>query len=435
MHRQLNHAWRRTAGRTAGLLATVVTVSALAGAGWAPLALTAIGLLGWQYWRLHCLTHRLLTRKPAPERDGPGIWQALETLLDHTRKTQRRRQRRLMQRLLAYRAAAEALPDAVVVVDRTTQRIAWCNRASAPLLGLTSSTDIGQPIAARLQPLPLAHWLATGRHAEPILDVPSPVSPAVRLQLRLVPYSTHHWLMIARDVTQLQHLEQVRRDFVANVSHELRTPLTVLHGYLDMLEPEDLPHTGTMLTEMRQQSERMKQLVEDLLTLSRLEATDAGSHQTVPLAPLLSALVSEARAMSRQRHVVDVIDEGDIDLIGVPGDLHSALSNLISNAVRHTPEGGRIVIQVAVREDGAAISVRDTGPGIAAEHLPRLTERFYRVSHSRSRESGGTGLGLAIVKHILSAHNARLEIRSEPGNGSTFTCLFDSDHVTVRNKP
>ncbi|MEG1681092.1 MAG: ATP-binding protein, partial [Stenotrophomonas sp.] len=232
---------------------------------------------------------------------------------------------------------------------------------------------------------------------------------------------------------KLLHLEQVRRDFVANVSHELRTPLTVVHGYLDMMDPEDFPDTGPMLSEMRKQSQRMAQLVEDLLTLSRLESQQHAELETVSMTSMLASLSREAEAHSQGRHTIVVEDQAGVDLAGSNKELHSAFSNLLTNAVRYTPAGGRITLTFSREGNGAVLAVTDTGYGIPANHLPRLTERFYRVSSSRSRESGGTGLGLSIVKHILGLHQARLEIRSEVGQGSTFACHFDAEHVRPRN--
>lgn len=407
-------------------------LGALLGQLWPALALAAIALLGWQHVRLYRWAATRPTRRPLPPSSGKGLWTTLARLRQQDLQQARARKRRLLEMLKAYRAAADALPDAVVVVDRNTQRIEWFNQAAGPLLGLNNVAERGRALVARLAPMPLAHWLATGRHAEPILDATSPADPNIRLHLRLIPYSDHRWLLVARDVTKLLQLERVRRDFVANVSHELRTPLTVIHGYLDMVEAEDFPGTGHMIDEMRLQSRRMTQLVEDLLTLSRLEAQQLGDMEQVPMASILANLLREAQALSQGRHQISVSDDGLVDLLGSARELHSAFSNLVSNAVRYTPDGGRIELQLARQGNGAVLTVSDSGLGIASAHLPRLTERFYRVSSSRSRESGGTGLGLSIVKHILGLHHARLEIHSEVGVGSRFCCHFDASHVTAR---
>jgi two-component system phosphate regulon sensor histidine kinase PhoR len=227
-------------------------------------------------------------------------------------------------------------------------------------------------------------------------------------------------------------LEHVRRDFVANVSHELRTPLTVVHGYLDMMDPIDNPEWAPMLEEMRKQSQRMNELLEDLLTLSRLEARDHLTDEPVAMQPLLITLRREADALSQGRHSLGVEDTAHCNLTGSSKELHSAFSNLVSNAIRYTPTGGRVTIRFArTPEGGAALSVQDSGYGIPAQHLPRITERFYRVSTSRSRETGGTGLGLSIVKHVLGLHGAHLHIESEVGRGSTFSCIFGAERVLV----
>jgi len=413
------------------LLAAALALGLLLGQPWPAVAIAALALLAWQVWRLQRLVVRLGARQRVLP-VGRGLWGELDRLLDRGQREIRARKRRLLGMLRAYRAAAAALPDAVVVVARDHQRVLWFNEAATSLLGLRYPLDIDAALGERLQPLPVAHWLAAGRKAEPLLDVGSPVAADVRLNMRLIPYSDELWLLVARDVTKLVRLEQMRRDFVANVSHELRTPLTVIHGYLEMLDPADLPDWAPMLGEMRRQSQRMTQLVEDLLTLSRLEAQDAVVDEHVPMAPMLSTLKREADALSQQRHTVTVEDTAGVDLVGSPRELHSAFSNLVSNAVRYTPAGGNIRIRFARDLDGAVLSVEDSGVGIPASHLPRLTERFYRVSTSRSRESGGTGLGLAIVKHVLGLHQSRLDIDSEVGKGSTFACHFGADRVEPR---
>jgi two-component system phosphate regulon sensor histidine kinase PhoR len=413
------------------LLAGALVLGTLLGQPWPALAIAAIALLGWQVLRLQGLVVRLGARQRVLP-TGRGLWGELDRLLDRGQRDMRTRKRRLLGMLRAYRAAAAALPDAVVVVARDHQRILWFNEAATTLLGLRYPQDIDAALGERLQPLPVAHWLAAGRKAEPLLDVASPVAAELRLNMRLIPYSDELWLLVARDVTKLVRLEQMRRDFVANVSHELRTPLTVIHGYLEMLDPADQPDWAPMLGEMRRQSQRMTQLVEDLLTLSRLEAQDAVVDEHVPMAAMLSTLKREADALSQQRHAVSVEDRAGIDLLGSPRELHSAFSNLVSNAVRYTPAGGSIRIRFAREGDGAVLSVEDSGVGIPASHLPRLTERFYRVSTSRSRESGGTGLGLAIVKHVLGLHQGRLGIASDVGRGSTFSCHFGADRIEPR---
>ena len=426
-------AWTKTLGQLALVLAVAVVAGVLVGQPWPVVTVAALGVVAWHYWKLHGVLRRLTARQRLAPPSGVGVWNELDRLLYRSQADMRARKRRLLDMLRAYRAAAMALPDAVVVVERNSQRVLWFNSAATSLLGLAYPRDINAALGQRLQSMALAPWLSAGRNAEPLMDAASPLDPDLRLSLRLIPYSEELWLLVARDVSKLMRLEQVRRDFVANVSHELRTPLTVIHGYLDMLDPADQPEWAPMLSEMQRQSQRMTQLVEDLLTLSRLEAQDRLADESVSMASMLATLKREAEALSQGRHHVVLQDEASVDLWGSTKELHSAFSNLVSNAVRYTPADGTITIRFAREGDGAVLSVRDSGFGIPAAHLPRITERFYRVSTSRSRESGGTGLGLAIVKHVLSLHQARLEIASDVGRGSTFSCHFGAERVHRRD--
>ena len=426
-------AWFRTLGQLALALAAGLALGVAIGQPWPVLTATALGVVAWHYWKLRRLLLRLTARQRELPPEGGGVWNQLDRLLHRRQEEVRGRKRRLIAMLRAYRAAATAMPDAIVVVERNSQRIQWFNEAATRLLGLRYPRDLGASLGDRLQPLPVAHWLAAGRHAEPLTDTPSPVHPDLRLSLRLIPYSDELWLLVARDVSKVMRLEQMRRDFVANVSHELRTPLTVVHGYLDMLDPEEKPDWAPMLGEMQRQSQRMTQLVEDLLTLSRLEAQEALPEETVSMPSMLASLRREAEALSQRRHTVTVEDAAGVDLWGSTKELHSAFSNLVSNAIRYTPAGGSLRIRfLPERDGGVSLAVEDTGYGIPASHLPRITERFYRVSTSRSRESGGTGLGLSIVKHVLNLHQARLEIESEVGRGSRFACRFGRERVRAR---
>lgn len=339
------------------------------------------------------------------------------------------RSRRLATALHDLREAASQLPDAVVLLDEQRQ-VRWFNPAAETLLGLHLPHDRGVLLQQRLAPSAFADWLG-GSALEALNNVTAPGQADSQLSVSLLPFGPHQHLLLARDISQLNRLEQMRRDFVANVSHELRTPLTVIHGYLELLNPEDVPQLAPVLDEMRLQSKRMGQIVEDLLTLSRLETQHRADDERVPMSALLSTIRKEAEAISQGRHQITLEMGTDADLLGSPKDLHSALSNLASNAVRYTPAGGSITIRWKLTPSGAAYSVRDTGFGISAPHLARLTERFYRVSSSRSRDSGGTGLGLSIVKHVLQLHQAHLQIESQPGAGSTFTCYFDAARVLL----
>jgi two-component system phosphate regulon sensor histidine kinase PhoR len=337
------------------------------------------------------------------------------------------RVRRLLEELHDVRDAATSLPDALVLLD-VHGGVRWCNRSAERLLALAWPRDRGVILASRYAGHKLGDWLGGGG-AEPVEDVPAPADTTMHLQVTLMPYGHDQRLLLARDISRLARLEQVRRDFVANVSHELRTPLTVIHGYLELLDPEDVPALAPVLDEMRAQSQRMRQIVEDLLALSRLEMERRLPEERVAMQPLLLTLRHEAEALSQGRHRITLEDEAHCDLLGSAKDLHSAFGNLVSNAVRYTPDDGAVTIRWRRTAAGAEYSVADTGYGIPAEHLSRLTERFYRVSSSRSRGSGGTGLGLSIVKHVLNLHGAELRIESEAGVGSTFTCVFDRSYL------
>lgn len=360
-------------------------------------------LLGWRYSPWH----------------GRG-----EAARKRTASSARQRPRRLARYLRTARDALHALPEAIVLLDAGRERVLWFNPAAQQLLGLAWPEDIGCRIDERLPHLVLTEWLAQPQPA-PRHDLPAPGDASRRLKLELLRGAHGQPLLWVQDVSRLLRLEDMRRDFVTTVSHELRTPLTVLHGYLDMLEGEATPAWQDIIPEMQKQSQRMKQLVDDLLTLSRLDAGKTPPAQIVPMAPLLQNLLREAEGLSKGRQHIRLHAAPGLDLLGMEKELHSAFSNLISNAVRYTPEGGHITITFsALPQGGAVFSVSDDGYGIAPQHLPRLTERFYRVSQSRARESGGTGLGLAICKHVLNLHDARLEIESMLGQGSTFRCIF-----------
>ncbi|MEO6173403.1 MAG: phosphate regulon sensor histidine kinase PhoR, partial [Arenimonas sp.] len=341
--------------------------------------------------------------------------------------------RRLLGLLRAYRQAGAALHDGGLIVQRNSSQIVWFNKAAKRFLGLSYPRSIGTNLLSHLASPRVHEWFLAGDTDESLMDLACPHDENIRLSLRLLPYSNEQFLVVVRDVTKLMQLEHMRRDFVANVSHELRTPLTVVHGYLDMMEPEDNPEFAPMIEEMRKQSARMAQLVEDLLTLSRLDAQDALREEVIPMQMMLTTLRREAEALSQGHHKISIEDMAQCDIYGAHKELHSAFSNLVSNAVRYTPYNGTISIRFEQALDKTLrLSVKDSGYGIPAQHLPRITERFYRVSTSRSRESGGTGLGLSIAKHVLSLHQARLEIASEVGKGSQFSCVFSGDRARAR---
>ncbi|MEW6131651.1 MAG: phosphate regulon sensor histidine kinase PhoR [Pseudomonadota bacterium] len=365
-----------------------------------------------------------------PPRDI-GVWGDIFYRLERLQKRQTQSQSELATALGRFQHAAEAVPDGIVILNEQ-DRIEWSNPASHRLLGLSPERDRGQYIHYLMRQSDFVDFLDTRDYSRQ-LNIASPVNRNIRLMMQLVPFGADQKLLMVRDVTELERVDAMRRDFVANVSHELRTPLTVVGGFVETLNDLDKPanadlkhYFGIMLTHTR----RMQRLLDDLLTLSRLESSGSGiTEEQVHMPELVRELAREAESLSRSRHTVRVEIESQDWLAGSLQELQSAFSNLVSNAVRYTPEGGEITLRWSVHKGQPVFSVTDTGEGIAAEHIPRLTERFYRVDRSRSRETGGTGLGLAIVKHILTRHKARLEIRSTPGKGSTFSAIFPAERL------
>ncbi len=364
-----------------------------------------------------------------------GLWgEAVERVRRLVRQQQdlvRESDKRLQDIL----GALQASPNGVVLLDEEG-RIEWCNETAAEHFGFDPQRDAMQSIRNLVRDPEFSAYLTQNDYAHDVVLEGRGSTPSrpVRVSVHVHTYGEGRALLLSRDVTALEQAEAMRRDFVANVSHEIRTPLTVLTGFVETLQTLDLeaPDRARYLAMMAQQAARMQSVVQDLLTLSRLEGSPLpGMAEWTPVSSLLQRCEEESRALSAlltqnqaQGHVLE-FDTGAAqwqDIAGSPAELQSALSNLISNAVRYTPGGGRIVVRWERAADGGAVfSVQDTGPGIAPEHIPRLTERFYRVDRSRSRETGGTGLGLAIVKHVLQRHGASLDIRSTLGKGSTFS--------------
>ena len=424
-----------------------VYARALAVLGWLVAAAAAIGLVagpawGWAFFcagLLACAGYhtRNLARlaawleKPLFEEvpEASGSWDDVLRGLHRHERDSRRRQQEAAEALTRFRRAAQALPDGVAILD-AQNRIEWCNDAAAAHLGIDARADVGRPIQNLVrEPAFVAYMAGPGPASAPLLV---PLERGRIHAVRIVPYGEDHKLLLSSDVTQEERLETMRRDFVANVSHELRTPLTVLVGFLETVRELKLDpqRVRDYLAMMQDQAARMHRIIEDLLVLSQLESAPPPSSERVRVTPLLERLRADAEALSGGRHSVSLEASPDTDLLGSEGELASAFGNLVTNAVRYTPPGGEIRLKWRNGAGGARFSVEDTGVGIAAEHLPRLTERFYRVDRSRSRESGGTGLGLAIVKHALSRHDARLEIESTPGKGSRFSACFPAHRLS-----
>ncbi|WP_404302955.1 phosphate regulon sensor histidine kinase PhoR [Alicycliphilus denitrificans] len=399
---------------------------------------------GWESW--HGLRVLAWLRQEGHPAQAPalrglaGLWREA---VDRMRRLLRQREQQAAAsdaRLQAFLQALQASPNGVILLD-AAGHIEWCNQTAAEHFGLDAGRDLMQSIGNLLREPDFSAYLAAGDYRHDVL-LPgrgsTPTHP-IQLSVHLHSYGDGRRLMLSRDVTQLEQAEAMRRDFVANVSHEIRTPLTVLAGFVETLQtlPLQEAERARYLGLMAQQASRMQHLVQDLLTLSRLEgAALPGMEHWTGVRQLLQSCEQEAHGLSAQLTPQGAKPQRLVfpsaahlqqcgEIAGNPEELHSALSNLISNAVRYTPAGGSISVDWQALPDGSArFSVRDSGPGIAPEHLPRVTERFYRIDRSRSRDSGGTGLGLAIVKHSLQRHGAALHISSVLGQGSEFSAHF-----------
>jgi two-component system phosphate regulon sensor histidine kinase PhoR len=357
--------------------------------------------------------------------NGIGAWGEVFARLYRQQRASEIAQQRLVDNEERFRRTISALPDGIILVDATFQ-IEWCNPVAERHLGISLKRDIGLRLTNLVREPAFVAYLAAARFDQP-LQFSTLALPGATLSLAVVEFEPARSILVTRDITQSERVDAMRRDFVANVSHELRTPLTVVKGFLEsMIDGGDDLSTVRMhhLNLMYEQSERMHRLVEDLLTLSRLESQEGPDFEdVVDAAQLVAEVADEARTLSSGRHKITVEAES-LKLRGGRDELRSAFGNLVSNAVRYTPAGGQIRLRCRELDGGVALEVEDSGIGVAPEHIPRLTERFYRVDKSRSRETGGTGLGLAIVKHVLIRHQARLDIRSEIGRGSCFTVFF-----------
>jgi two-component system phosphate regulon sensor histidine kinase PhoR len=362
---------------------------------------------------------------------GGGLWGDVFDQIRRLMKQAGRRQDQLTGMVERFQSAASAMPDAVVILSQDDE-IEWANPSARHLFGVDFPGDTGLRLSNLVRDPDFADYLINSDYAEP-LEMRSPADSEISLSLQIIPFGSRQKLVLARDITRLMRLEQVRRTFVANVSHELRTPLTVLAGYVETLHEMDSPGATDLrrhLATMREQTIRMKQLVDDLLTLSRLETSPPPrAEETVDVALLATRLKEQAEMLGGHQHTITITADPHVKLRGSRDELVSAFSNLVNNAVRYTAPGGTIRISWQPDNQGATFSVTDTGEGIAPEHIPHLTERFYRVDTARSRASGGTGLGLSIVKHVLLRHQARLGVTSEIGKGSSFRCVFPGTRI------
>jgi two-component system phosphate regulon sensor histidine kinase PhoR len=367
-----------------------------------------------------------------------GVW---GEAVDRIRRLLKTRDQQLTDgqtRLNEFLAAMQASPNGVVLLD-ADGRIEWCNQMATEHFGVDASRDLMQHIANLVREPAFKHYMAAGDFLHDVLVPGSCSTPArpVKLSVHVHSYGKNRKLLLSRDITAVELAEAMRRDFVANVSHEIRTPLTVLSGFIETIQtlPLNALERTRYLALMAQQSQRMQTLVSDLLTLSRLEGSPSpGGNDWIASSALLTQCEQEARALSAvllpQGHRIEFDFGPACEICGIQRELYSAMSNLVTNAVRYTSDKGLVRVTWTVRPDGRGeFTVKDSGPGIAPEHIPRLTERFYRVDRSRSRETGGTGLGLAIVKHVAQRHGAELSIQSQLGQGSRFSIVLPTIRV------
>jgi len=422
--------WHHELLRVLGVFGAAWMLGWWVGNLWASLAIAGWAYLGWHLYQIFRLQRWLIHHKSLSCPHAGGIWQEIARQLDQLQHRNRKRKNKLSGLLKRFQKFTKALPDAFVVLEKN-YTIEWFNKVSTTLLGLQVGKDIGLRITDLLREPLFIDYVEQGPARAESIKIISPCNPDIMLRVHLVPYSEKRLLLIARDITRMHTLEQIRRDFVANFSHELRTPLTVISGFLETLtlgEQSCQEQCRRPLALMNQQTQRMQNIVNDLLLLSQLESEDneqQRSEETVIVMTLVENICAEARALSGElAHHIEVDGDADIALLGNAKELASAFSNIIFNAVHYTPAHGTIWVRWYADHSGAHLEVQDTGEGIAKQHLPRLTERFYRIDSGRSRARGGTGLGLAIVKHVLHRHQATLHIDSRLGIGSTFCCDF-----------
>jgi two-component system phosphate regulon sensor histidine kinase PhoR len=427
-----------TLSQAAWFLLGRIGAVALAGAiiGWLlgsvgiGIAVAVTAALGWQLLNLFRLDYWLRDRTRRDPPDVSGMWGDVVSRVVRLHRRKRYHKQRLLDVFRELRRSTASMPDGVVVLNAQWE-ISWFNRTAGRLLNLRRRVDHGIRIANLLRDPKFGRYLQEADFDEPLV-LPHGTDNARHLSFQVVPYGGDQRLMLVRDVSRQVALESMRKDFVANASHELRSPLTVMTGYLEtLLQDEDMDKdVRAPLGEMQRQTQRMNGIVNDLLDLSRLDAaTEEPAREEIDVRAMCAVLRQDVLARPvRPELRVDI--QTDARLLGDESEILSAFSNLVDNAVKYTPTTG--VVRLVWRRDesgGARFAVADTGPGIAPEHLPRLTERFYRVDAGRARDAGGTGLGLAIVKHVLQHHGATLEVASTPGIGSTFACVFPARRV------
>jgi two-component system, OmpR family, phosphate regulon sensor histidine kinase PhoR len=422
--------WLSLTVRLTVALSIGLVLGLIFGAPWAAIAVVLAIYLATQWLHLLRLLRWLQADQTELAPELPGPWGHLLAMIVRLYRRKQFHKQRLLRLLRELRRSTAAMPDGVVVLNPQAE-ILWFNRTAARLLGFRGKSDFGLRIENLVRQPEFVRYLRGGQFTSPVI-VRSSAGAEQYLSLQIVPYGAGQLLTLVRDVTREARLEAMRKDFVANASHELRSPLTVISGYLETLTTDaDLdPALAGPLQEMQRQAQRMTSIVQDLIELSRLESSDSdAARQPIDVVALMAQLRQDVLARPQHPAQVQVRAESNAMLLGEELQIHSAFANLVDNAAKYTPSDGSVQMRWWIDDDGGHFSVTDTGIGIASEHIPRLTERFYRIDAGRSRSTGGSGLGLAIVKHVLQRHGAELSIDSQEGRGSSFTCHFPSERL------
>ena len=425
-------AWWFAAGRLLGTVVIGCGVGWLFGNVWGGLACALALHLAWVLVNLFRLEWWLRHRSYADPPDVGGVWGEIIAQIVRLHRRKRFHKQRFVQLMRQLQRSTAALPNGVVILN-AQREIVWFNRMAARLLNLRRTADLGMRIEHLMREPEFVRYLGGGDYTNPVI-VRTSTGEECYLSMQVAPYGDGQLLLLVSDVSRQMRLEAVRRDFVANASHELRSPLTVISGYLETLAQDSAVDADLQgpIAEMRRQAERMTAIIRDLLELSRLEETgEIVGGEPIDIAALMALLRKDVLARAMHPREVRMRIDSTAQLNGDEPEIHSAFSNLVDNAAKYTAAEGSLEMRWWVDEDGGHFSVSDTGMGIPPEHIPRLTERFYRVDPGRSRSTGGSGLGLAIVKHVLQRHGATLEVQSTLGIGSTFTCHFPAERVLV----
>ncbi len=405
----------------------LLIVGALSGSILQVLFLGMIVYIAWTFFNLKRLTDWL----DKPSKDIPeawGVWEEIYYRLYTIYKRNRKARKKLTNMLARFQKSTQALPYATVVLNNNDE-IEWFNPAARHLFNFHHKRDIGQRIDNLIRQPAFTSYLFKKKFKKP-LDF---LFHQKHIILNITPYGSGQYLLSARDTTQRRKLDEMRRDFISNASHELRTPITVMSGYIEMLRECEDDVTGMPLQKIQAQTQRMESIISELIGLAKLESSaEIEDPPTVDSDKLLNEVFQEAMALDNNRHQL-TISVDQVELKGKYDELRMAFSNLLTNAIRYTPEGRSIELFTMVEDSGVSICVKDQGIGIDYQHIPRLTERFYRVDEGRSREQGGTGLGLAIVNQVLDRHGASLRIESEPGEGSVFCCYFPAAKLAKKD--